>query len=123
MAPKPKNEQKQETTAYPLELGAREYPTSSLRDESKKTISENLKKSVLAGSIWQIVNARTQPDATSAIAKVAFAYDLDIRGFVFSDEEITNIKELSNQNVDIEKILETRQLVTTVSTDVQKQEK
>jgi len=74
-------------------------------------------------SIWQIVTARTQPDATSAIAKVAFAYDLDIRGFVFSDEEITNIKELSNQNVDIEKILETRQLVTTVSTDVQKQEK
>jgi len=122
MAPKPKNEQKQVRFDEPpvslaVELGAGE---SNLRVNSTL---ENLKKSVLAGSIWQIVTARTQPDATSAIAKVAFAYDLGIRDFVFSNEEILSIKELSNQYVDIDKILETRKLVKTVSIDVQKQEK
>ena len=114
MAPKPKNEQKQ---VLEVELGSGE---SNLRVEVKNSTSENLKKSILAGSIWQIVTARTQPDATSAIAKVAFAYDLDTRDFVFSNKELLSIKELSNQNVDIDKILETRKLVKTVSTDVQK---
>ena len=116
MAPKPKNEQKQ---VLEVELGSGE---SNLSVEFKNSTLENLKKSVLAGSIWQIVTARTQPDATSAIAKVAFAYDLDIRDFVFSNEEILSIKELSNQNVDIDKILETRQLVKTISTDVKSKE-
>jgi len=120
MAPKPKNEQKQ---VLEVELGSGESNLSVEFKEFKNSILENLKKSVLAGSIWQIVTARTQPDATSAIAKVAFAYDLGIRDFVFSNEEILSIKELSNQYVDIDKILETRKLVKTVSIDVQKQEK
>lgn len=114
MAPKPKNEQKQ---VLEVELGSGE---SNHIVEFKNRFLENQKKSILAGSIWQIVTARTQPDATSAIAKVAFAYDLDIRDFVFSNEEILSIKELSNQNVDLEKILETRQIVRTVSTFIEK---
>lgn len=117
MAPKPKNEQKQ---VLEVELGSGE---SNLRGEFKNSVLENLKKSILAGSIWQIITARTQPDATSAIAKVAFAYDLDIRDFVFSDLEMSSIRELSTQHVDLEKIIETRQIVRNVSTDVQKQER
>jgi hypothetical protein len=105
MAPKPKNEQKQ---VLEVELGSGE---SNLSVEFKNSTLENLKKSVLAGSIWQIITARTQPDATSAIAKVAFAYDLDIRDFVFSDMEMSSIRELSNQNVDIDKILDARYIV------------
>lgn len=72
---------------------------------------EHLKKATLAGSIWQIVTARTQPDATSAISKVAFEYDVETGDFLFTNEEIISIREFATSYVDIDKILEARQIV------------
>lgn len=97
---------KTETQKMELELGVGRRVTNIVPNRL-----EHLKKATLAGSILAIMNARNQPDATSAISKVALEYDVETGDFLFTNEEIISIREFTTSYVDIDKILEARQIV------------